>query len=46
MPIIAQSAYAFGQATLEYAGTFDGYLPKPFSAEELEKTVHRYLGKT
>lgn len=46
LPIIAQSAYAFGQATLEYAGTFDGYLPKPFSAEELEKTVHRFLGKT
>ena len=46
LPIIAQSAYAFGQATLEYTDTFDGYLPKPFSAEELEKIVHRFLGKT
>ncbi len=43
LPVIAQSAYAFGQVNLEYTDAFDGYLSKPFSAEELQKVVHQFL---
>jgi PAS domain S-box-containing protein len=43
LPIIAQSAYALEHERIKYEKTFDDYLAKPISEDDLFKKVNKFL---